>query len=197
MISLVWLDVARICIAGGLLGGIIGKLVVRRPYYIERLRPRFWWPIVRKMRQLEWSRLLAIALAFATLALFSASIIGWVVQDKMGWELYSEKEFILEKIPLPLLFLTVNILPIFEEWVFRGILLEEVSRRARSRSLGVLISALVFALFHLSNPGTYPAYAIPLVAGGILLGACYLLVGLGGAIISHCAYNSLLMIMGA
>ena len=196
MISLVWLDVARICIAGGLLGGIIGKLVVRRPYYIERLRPRFWWPIVRKMRQLEWSRLLAIALAFATLALFSASIIGWVVQDKMGWELYSEKEFILEKIPLPLLFLTVNILPIFEEWVFRGILLEEVSRRARSRSLGVLISALVFALFHLSNPGTYPAYAIPLVAGGILLGACYLLVGLGGAIISHCAYNSLLMIMG-
>jgi len=197
VISLVWLDVARICIAGGLLGGIIGKLVVRRPYYIERLRPRFWWPIVRKMRQLEWSRLLAIALAFATLALFSASIIGWVVQDKMGWELYSEKEFILEKIPLPLLFLTVNILPIFEEWVFRGILLEEVSRRARSRSLGVLISALVFALFHLSNPGTYPAYAIPLVAGGILLGACYLLVGLGGAIISHCAYNSLLMIMGA
>jgi len=149
------------------------------------------------MRQLDWSRLLAISLAFTTLALFSAFVIGWAVQDKMGWELYSE-EFIFteEKIPLPLLFLTVNILPIFEEWVFRGILLEEVSRRARSRLLGVLISALVFALFHLSNPGTYPAYAIPLVAGGILLGVCYLLVGLGGAIISHCAYNSLLMIMG-
>jgi len=198
VISLVWFDVAKICIAGGLLGGIVGKLVVRRPYYLERLRPSFWLPITRKMRQLEWSRLLAISLAFATLALFSALAIGWVVQDKMGWELYSE-EFIFteEKIPLPLLFLTVNLLPIFEEWVFRGILLEEASRRARSRSLGVLISALVFALFHLSNPGTYPAYAIPLVAGGILLGACYLLVGLGGAIISHCAYNSLLMIMGA
>jgi len=198
VISLVWFDFAKICIAGGLLGGIVGKLVVRRPYYLERLRPRFWWPIVRKMRQLEWSRLLAIALALATLALFLALVIGWVVQDKMGWELYSE-EFIFteEKIPLPLLFLIINLLPIFEEWVFRGILLEEVSRRARSRSLGVLISALVFALFHLSNPGTYPAYAIPLVAGGILLGACYLLVGLGGAIISHCAYNSLLMIMGA
>lgn len=195
---MVWLDVAKICIAGGLLGGIVGKLVVRRPYYIERLRPRFWWPIVRKMRQLEWSRLLAISLAFTTLALFSALVIGWVVQDKMGWELYSE-EFIFteEKIPLPFLFLIVNLLPIFEEWVFRGILLEEASRRVRSRSFGVLISALVFALFHLSNPGTYPAYAIPLVAGGILLGACYLLVGLGGAIICHCAYNSLLMIMGA
>jgi membrane protease YdiL (CAAX protease family) len=196
---LVWLDVVKISIAGGLLGWIVGKLVVRRPYYLERLRPSFWWPIAKKMRQLEWSRLLVISLAFATLALFSALLVGWVVQDKMGWELYSEKEFIFteEKIPLPLLFLTVNLLPIFEEWVFRGILLEEASRRTRSRSLGVLISASVFALFHLSNPGTYPAYAIPLVAGGILLGACYLLVGLGGAIIAHCAYNTILMIMGA
>lgn len=199
MISLVWFDVAKIIIAGGLLSGIVVKIVVRRPYYLERLRPAFWLPIARKMRQLDWSRLLAIALAFAALALFSALAIGWVVQDKLGWELYSENEFIFtpEKIPLPILFLTVNILPIFEEWVFRGILLEEASRRTRSRSLGVLISALAFALFHLSNPGTYPAYAIPLVAGGILLGACYLLVGLGGAIISHCAYNSILMIMGA
>jgi membrane protease YdiL (CAAX protease family) len=151
------------------------------------------------MRQLDWSRLFAIAIAFAALSLFSALAIGWLIQDKIGWELYSEEEFIFteEKIPLPLLFVIVNLLPIFEEWIFRGILLEEASRRTRSRLLGVVISALAFALFHLSNPGTYPAYTIPLVAGGILLGACYLRVGLGGAIISHCAYNSILMVMGA
>jgi membrane protease YdiL (CAAX protease family) len=151
------------------------------------------------MRQLDWSRLFAIAIAFAALSLFSALAIGWLIRDKIGWELYSEEEFIFteEKLSLPLMFVIVNLLPIFEEWIFRGILLEEASRRTRSRLLGVVISALAFALFHLSNPGTYPAYTIPLVAGGILLGACYLRVGLGGAIISHCAYNSILMVMGA
>lgn len=199
MISLVWLDVAKICIAGALLGGIVGKLVVRRPYYLKRLRPSFWLPIARKMRQRDWSRLFAIALAFTTLSLISALAIGWLIQDRIGWELYSEEEFIFtrETIPIPLLFVVANFLPIFEEWVFRGILLEEVARRARSQWLGVMISALVFAFFHLSNPGTYPAYVIPLVAGGVLLGACYLRVGLGGAIISHCAYNSILLLMGA
>jgi len=199
VIPLFWLDVARICIAGALLGWIVGKLVIRRPYYLKQLRPSFWIPIVRRMRRLDWSRLFAIALAFAALAMFSALATGWFIQNRLGWELVSEEEFIFteEKIPLPLLFVIVNFLPIFEEWVFRGILLEEAARRTRSRLLGVIISALAFALFHLSNPGTYPAYAIPLVVGGVLLGACYLLVGLGGAIISHCAYNSILMVMGA
>jgi membrane protease YdiL (CAAX protease family) len=195
---LVWLNIARISIAGILLGAVVSKLVMLRPYYLERLRPGFWLPIAKGMRQRDWSKLLLIALAFAVVALALALIVGRVISIGLGWQLYSEEEFIFttEKIPLPLLFVTVNLLPIFEEWVFRGILLEEASRRARSRSLGVLVSAAVFALFHLSNPGTYPAYAIPLLLGGILLGACYLLVGLGGAVLSHCTYNSILLLMG-
>lgn len=197
---MLWLDIARICAAGALLGAIVGKLVARRPYYLERLHPRFWLSVTKGMRGRDWLRVLGIAFG---IAIFAFLIIGWVsygIVDRIGWELYSEEEFVfarLEEISPLALLLIVNVLPVFEEWVFRGILLEEAARRARSRLLGLLISAFVFALFHLSNPGTYPAYAIPLALGGILLGACYLLIGLGGAIVSHCAYNSLLLLLGA
>lgn len=197
MIVLVWLDLAKISIAGGLLGFAVGKLVMSRPYYLERLRPRFWLPIAKEMRGQDWLRLLVIALAFATSSFF---IVGWLghAMDKMGWTLYSEEDVFarLERISPIGLFVTVNILPIFEEWVFRGILLEEVARRSRSRLAGVFLSALIFGAFHISNPGTYPAAAMPLAAGGILLGACYLMSGLSGAIICHCAYNSLLVMLG-
>jgi len=85
----------------------------------------------------------------------------------------------------------VNFLAVFEEWIFRGILLEEFARRGRSRSVGVLASAFVFSLFHLSNPGTYPIFAVPAMVAGILLGICYLLGGLAGVVFTHCAYNSI------
>lgn len=194
MIILAWLDLAKIFIAGGLLGFTVGKLVMSRPYYLERLRPRFWLPIAKEMRRQDWLKLLVIALAFATSAFFIVEWLGHAM-DKIGLALYSEEDVFvrLAKVSPIGLFVIVNILPIFEEWVFRGILLEEVARRSRSRLAGVLLSALIFGVFHISNPGTYPAAAIPLAAGGILLGVCYLMSGLPGAIICHCAYNSLLL----
>ncbi len=193
-----WLDLLKIALAGGILGVVVGKLVVHRPYYLERLRPRFWLPIARKMRRREWVRLLSVALAFTAASLVVATVVGEALQ-KAEVELYSREEYpftaLQERYPLVLL-VAVNVLPIFEEWIFRGILLEEIARRSRSRLLGVILSSLIFAVFHLSNPGTYPAFAVPLIGAGFLMGACYLLSGLAGAIIAHNAYNSILVIIG-
>lgn len=192
-----WLDLFRILVAGLALGLVVGKLVVLRPHYLERMRPRYWIPRARSMRRKEWVRLISIALWFTVATLVVATIVG-VVLSEAGVELYSEEEYpftaLEEQYPL-LLLAVVNVLPIFEEWIFRGILLEEVARRARSKWLGVGISALVFAAFHLSNPGTYPAVTIPLIGAGLLLGACYLVSGLAGAIITHNAYNTILVIL--
>lgn len=192
-----WLDLLRILVAGLVLGLVVGKLVVLRPHYLERMRPRYWIPRARSMRRKEWVRLISIALWF-TVATLVVAIIAGVVLSEAGVELYSEEEYpftaLEEQYPL-LLLVVVNVLPIFEEWIFRGILLEEVARRARSKWLGVGISALVFAAFHLSNPGTYPAVMIPLIGAGLLLGACYLISGLAGAIITHNAYNTILVIL--
>jgi len=192
-----WLDLLRILVAGLVLGLVIGKLVVLRPHYLERIRPRYWVPRARSMRRKEWVRLITIALWFTAATLIVASIVG-VALSEAGVELYSEEEYpftaLEEQYPL-LLLVVVNVLPIFEEWIFRGILLEEVARRSRSKWIGVGISTLVFAAFHLSNPGTYPAVVIPLIGAGLLLGACYLMSGLAGAIITHNAYNSILVIL--
>ncbi len=192
-----WLDLARILVAGLVLGLVVGKLVVLRPHYLERIRPRSWVPRMRSMRRREWVRLITIALWFTAATLIVATIVG-VVLSRAGVVMYSEEEYpftVLEKQYPLLLLVMVNVLPIFEEWIFRGIILEEVARRTRSKWLGVGVSTLVFAAFHLSNPGTYPAFAIPLLGAGLLLGACYLVSGLAGAIITHSAYNSILVIL--
>ncbi len=193
-----WLDLAKILVIGAALGLVIGKLVVLRPRYFERIRPRTWLPSLRQMGRHEWFRLIAIALAFTATSLAFVTIASTVLQGA-GVPLYSEEEYpftaIQKEYPL-LLLLVVNVLPIFEEWIFRGILLEEISLRSRSKLVGVLLSSLIFAAFHLSNPGTYPAFAVPLIGAGLLLGACYLISGLAGAIIAHNAYNSILVLLG-
>ncbi|MCS7131107.1 MAG: CPBP family intramembrane metalloprotease, partial [Hadesarchaea archaeon] len=183
----------KICVAGAALGLSIGKIVVDRPHYLERLRPRLWLSIAKQMHLLDWLKLLSTAIVFAVGALLA---VGWVsyLVERAGLPLYSPEEYIFARLerasPMGML-VTVNILPIFEEWVFRGVLLEEIGRRARSRMLGVLLSSIIFAVFHISNPGTYPAAIIPLAVGGVLLGICYMLGGLASAIVCHCAYNSL------
>lgn len=192
---MVWLDLARILIAGVILGLVIGKLVARRPYYFRRLHPRFWLNAAKKMRARDWLKLSIITGYFAVLAFFL--ILDITMLMPAGW-LYSQEEYIfvkLAEISLPLLFITVTVLPIFEEWIFRGILLEEAARRTRSRLAGLVISALIFAAFHLSNPGMYPASIIPMTIGGLILGTCYLLGGLASAIVCHSLYNAMLIVI--
>ncbi|MEA1904360.1 MAG: CPBP family intramembrane glutamic endopeptidase, partial [Candidatus Hadarchaeota archaeon] len=60
---------------------------------------------------------------------------------------------------------------------------------------GLVISALIFAAFHLSNPGMYPASIIPMTVGGLILGTCYLLGGLASAIVCHSLYNAMLIVI--
>ena len=175
------------------LGLVVGKLVVARPHYLELLRPRLWLPIAKKMGRRDWLKLLGVILAFSALSLVVAISVG-VAVGWLGLEMYSPAEYPfarLEEISPTLLLLSVNILPVFEEWIFRGILLEEIARRGRSLSLGVFLSTLAFAVFHLSNPGTYPAFLLPAFAAGLVYSACYLFSGLPGAIGAHCLYNSI------
>lgn len=192
-----WLDLARILVAGVVLGLVVGKLVGLRPHYLERIRPRSWVPRARSMRRKEWAKLITIALCFTAATLVMSIIVGMVLSEA-GVELYSEEEYpftVLEKQYPLLLLVMVNVVAIFEEWIFRGILLEEIALRTRSKWLGLVVSTLIFATFHLSNPGTYLAFPIPLIGAGFLLGACYLVSGLAGAIITHNAYNSILVIL--
>lgn len=194
---MLWLDITRIIVMGGLLGILVSKIVMDRPFYLERILPRFWLPIVKKINPRIILKIVLVALIFSSVSLVAVYLIGSVMNE-LGWKLYSESEYLLSKLEIasPVLFLaTIVILPVFEEWIFRSILLEEISSRTRSRMFGILASALAFGIFHLSNPGAYPALAIPLTIGGMLLGICYLVSGLAGSILSHILYNFLIFLV--
>jgi membrane protease YdiL (CAAX protease family) len=113
--------------------------------------------------------------------------------DSMGWRLHSEEYIFIKlgEISRLVLFVAISILLIFEEWIFRGILLKEIAYRSNSKFVGIIFSSLIFALFHLSNQGTYPAFALPLVGAGLLLRICYSFGGLAGATMAHRIYNSI------
>ena len=180
-----------------MLGVLVGKIVLHRPYYLDRIRPSFWVPTLKQMSARAWAKILGISFILALGSFFLILWFStWLVNA--GMELYSEDYVFLklEQVSPLVLFVSANALPVFEEWIFRGILLEEAARKLRSRVAGLLVSAVAFSVFHLSNPGTYPAFVLPLLIGGIALGACYLLAGLGAAILCHCAYNSMLMLLG-
>ena len=191
---MIWLDILEIALAGGLLGYVVGELIVRRPYYLNRVRPKFWMRIAKKMKIRDWVMLISALYVFTVLTYFvikySTDFIG------RTWELYSQ-EYVFLKIetasPL-LLLIMATLIPVIEEWVFRGILQEELSRRLRSRAAGLVFAAVIFALFHLSNPGTYPAALLPLFFGGLMFGICYMRTGLAGAILTHAAYNFILVL---
>ena len=90
-----------------------------------------------------------------------------------------------------LLFLTTTILaPIFEEVVFRGVLLPILSREF-GIILGIIISAFIFALAHLSI-----GEMIPLFTLGIGLGTTRLISGrLSSSVIMHSLWNGMLSLI--
>lgn len=189
-------DLLRILIPGVILGFIVGWIVARRPVHIRRLRPRYWLPRLRSMGTKGLAGLIAISLAIAAFSiLLSLSIGNFLIG--LGLEMYSPEEFPLIKLmdyPAVML-LALNLLPVVEEWIFRGIVMDEVRRVSGSTALAVIISTIGFAAFHLSNPGVYLPYLIPLIPCSVLLCLWYLRAGLGGAIVAHCAYNTLLYIL--
>jgi membrane protease YdiL (CAAX protease family) len=200
VILLSWLDLARVLVVGTLLGVFVGWAVARRPFHFERLRPRYWRAVMRRMKRKDWAKLIAIALLVAAVSIVISEEIGALL-TRAEIPTYTPSEFPITSIPMehpevsPLFLVLVNVLPIFEEWIFRGILIDEIVRWRRSKLLAVVLSTIVFAVFHLSNPGTYPAYVLPLIPGGLLLGVCYIYTGLGGAILAHNLYNTYTFLM--
>lgn len=135
-----------------------------------------------------WTAAGAVLVAAGVNALLAE--VGISILDPQEYPLIS----LQEHYPLFLLII-VNVLPIFEEWIFRGIIIDELMTRRWNQWKAVLISAILFSLFHLSNPGTYLAFSLAILPAGILLGWCYLKAGLGGAILAHDLYNTFLVIL--
>ena len=185
-------------VGGGLLLGLfVGKAVVSKPFQMERLRPRYWIGAAKKMKRKQWVRLVVIALWVTVASLIVTDLLTRFF-TQAGAPLVNPDEYPFTQVQQDypwLVLILANVLPIFEEWVFRGIIIDEIYEWKHSKALAVGLSALLFAAFHLSNPGTYLSFVVSLIPASILLGLCYIKVGLGGSIIAHNAYNSFLVIV--
>jgi membrane protease YdiL (CAAX protease family) len=192
-----WIDLVRVILVGAILGVVVGWVVARRPFHIERLRPRYWLVVARRMKLKDWAKLIAIALGVAVVSiLVSKEIVALLTRAEVPHstgELPIPTPAAEEPLRLPLVLANlvfINVLPIFEEWIFRAIFIDETLRWRRSKLLAIVLSTVIFAFIHLSNPGSDAPSVIILIPGGLLLGACYLYTGLGGAILAHNIYNT-------
>lgn len=191
---MLWIETVRIFIPGLVLGIVVGKLLVERPSYLELMNPEFWSYEAKRASKKKWIQILILSGAFGVLSYYATLGIREIAVNAIGPDPFLSEENVFTGIASfspTLLIISVTVLPIMEEWIFRGVILEEISRLAKSKGAGLLFSSLLFAIFHLFNPGTYLAAIFPYFVGGLILGISYLLGGLSVAVFSHVLYNLL------
>lgn len=187
-----WLNILYILITGVSLGLIIGKIVLEKPDYLKIINPRIWIYNIKDNDLRHWILKFLIGILFACLTYIIISLLLELTTPFLGPIMTEDNIFTQVAGVSPiLLYASITILPVFEEWIFRCVLLEEISKWRNSKWWGLILSSIIFAVFHLSNPGTLHVAIIPLFAGGILLGTCYLASGLMPAILAHIIYNVL------
>lgn len=187
---MLWLEIARISVPGVVLGLVLGKLLSENPYYFNLLNPKLLIERIKRASKNKLLRIASLSVFFGGLIFLAGLGIGEIVVRLWGPLIASENIFSeIGNFSLPLLIISVIFLPILEEWIFRGIILEEISRISQSKWIGLVSSSLIFAAFHLSNPGTYLAAMIPYFIGGLLIGGSYLLGGLAVAVLCHIISN--------
>lgn len=83
--------------------------------------------------------------------------------------------------------LTVIVVPVVEEAVFRGVLLGSLQQRL-SQAWAIGISAATFSVFHLAGPGSV-VVLIPLFVVGLVLGYVAAAGGIGRSMVLHAGFN--------
>ena len=88
--------------------------------------------------------------------------------------------------------LVIGLVPaIGEEWIFRGIIQNQLIRLFNNKWIGVFIGALIFSSIHMQFQGFLPRFTL-----GIILGYVYLRSNsLVQPVILHCIFNSVQVIM--
>lgn len=188
------LEFLRIVAGGVVIGLITGKVLAENPTHINRLRPSIWRKKLRQMNRGKLVKLFGWSALTVFLCFIATGIVGRSLESANIRTVRPEEDLMRKMVETSMVFslLVVVLLPILEEWVFRGIFIDELLGLGVSKFEAVFAQALAFAAFHLSNPGMEPAIILVLLPAGLLLGMCYLKTGLSGSIIAHSSYNFLI-----
>ncbi|KXB01117.1 hypothetical protein AKJ41_02610, partial [candidate division MSBL1 archaeon SCGC-AAA259O05] len=145
-----WIEIARIFVPGLVLGIVVGKLLVDRPSYLDLINPKFWSYKAKRASAKKWIQVLILSVIFGVFLYFVTLNIRKIAVNAIGPEPFLSEENVFTGIASfspALLIISVTIIPIMEEWIFRGVVLEEISRLTESEVLGLLFSSLLFGIF--------------------------------------------------
>jgi len=140
-----------------------------------------------QMRSKNVTRKSIISVALIVIAfriIYDNSLFYWVNRIPMpDFITQAFEEMSIE--PITMILSVVIIAPIYEEVIFRGILLKGMASRMNPK-LALVVSALFFAVLHLNIPQGINAFLLGLVIGAIYLstGSIYL------SILAHLVNNS-------
>lgn len=187
-----WINIVRITLPGIIVGLVIGRWLVKRPHYLSLLHPKKWISEIKKTRKDRAFHIGVISLGLGIASYLTILLIHFIFLQIIGPEPFISEDNIFTEISqlfYPLFLASIILVPVIEEWLFRGIILTEIKMKTESSVLAIMVSALTFAVLHLSNPGTQLLALIPYSIGGIFMGVSYILGGLASAIFSHIIYN--------
>jgi membrane protease YdiL (CAAX protease family) len=135
------------------------------------------------LERIAWVSAFGLAiglLLFPRLDALSASI-GPVIDE-------THPQVAIYRVAPALLLLVVALMPVFEEWLFRGCLMRLLEDK-KGPLIALLASSALFGLFHTVQPGAYPLAFISPFFAGLVFGWCYLAQGLTSAVAAHSGYN--------
>jgi len=179
--------------------------IARHPEEIRPLLPRRWIGEAKRMGRLDWAKCLGLIAIFTVLMLYAIPEATHITASATEAPLVDpgvHPVYQVASASLPLIMAIAAFAPIFEEWLFRGILLRKLAsktsgkRHKRIRIMGALaLSSVLFGLFHLINQGTFLFAFIPPTVAGWFLGAAYLQGGLKVSAPAHIGYNWIRLIL--
>lgn len=177
--------ILRIIIPGIMLGWVLGEVLNRRSYYLGVVDPRTWEIDPSKTT----AKRLAICSLFIVGGLYLESIAGMIVIET-GGEVMAESNYATQTMDfsITIFILAIVLLPIFEEFGFRHVLLNEIKRRS-NKWVGLLGSSFFFAAAHMTNPGVFLGALPVFFVGGLFYGLTYMLYSLRWAIYVHIGAN--------
>jgi membrane protease YdiL (CAAX protease family) len=136
---------------------------------LHQMRPRWLTSVVPKMR---W-KLFAICLGLAAVALLASLIVGMLLPGNSDGDISGKVNAFTRTTALSALvvLLTTPLQAAGEEYLFRGYLLQAVGSLFRNRWVAIVLTALVFALFHgVQNfPLFFDRFAFGLIAAWLVI----------------------------
>ena len=136
---------------------------------VHRMRPRWLSSVVPRMR---W-KLFVVCLGLAAVALVASLLVGMLLPSDTGGELSGKFNDFTRTAALSALvvLLTTPLQAAGEEYLFRGYLLQAVGSLFRNKWVAIVLTALVFALFHGAQnfPLFFDRFAFGLIAAWLVI----------------------------